>query len=150
MNLKDLIKRSLNGDELSSEERCCLENFDPDSTGKELQELQLEFSALQERHSELQRSCRIEKIAAETGCTDPGYFDYLARKHNIDLENSEAVLKFASDIARISPGCFQARITPGSAKTLPTPPESRSTGENSGDRIGRIIDSLNSANAENL
>ena len=149
MNLKELINRSLAGEELSSEERSCLENFDPDAAGREMQELQQEYSALQERHTELQRSCRIEKIAAETGCTDPGYFDYLARKHNLDLEDSEAVLKFASDIARTSPGCFQARITPGAARTLPVNAPGESS-ENNHDRIGRIIDSLNSANAENL
>lgn len=149
MNLKELIQRSLDGEELSAEERSCLENFDPDITGKELQELQLEYSALQERHTELQRSCQIEKIAAETGCTDPGYFDYLARKHDLDLTDSEAVSKFASDIARISPGCFQARITPGAARTLPASAPGESSGNNH-DRIGRIIDSLNSANAENL
>ena len=149
MNIKDLIKRTLDGEELSSEERSVLSSFDPESAATELENLKTEYAELQTLHAELQRSCRIEKIAAETGCTDPGYFDYLARKHDIDLEDNEAVLKFAADTARTSPGCFQARITPGPAAVRPAAVSGAD--ELSGaDRIGRIMNSLNSANAENL
>lgn len=150
MNIKDLIKRSLAGEELSAEERTALENFDPDHDSGELQNIKAEFSALQERHLELQRSCRIEKIAGETGCTDPGYFDYLARKHDIDLDDREAVMKFASEVAENSPGCFQARITPGPAGNPSRHPGNSGGDTLNTDRIDRIINSLNSASAENL
>ncbi len=152
MNIKELIKRTLAGEELSPEEQCTLENFDPDfSAGEELARLQNEYAELQERHQELRRSCRIEKIAAETGCTDPEYFDFLARKHNIDLEDSDAVKLFADEIAARSPGCFHARITPGPNHPIPEAIPHNHAGNISGcDRIGRIVNSLNSVSAENI
>ena len=150
MKIKELINRTLAGEELAPEERSFLEEFDPGNTEAELENLKNEYAELQTLHTELQRSCRIEKLAAETGCTDPGYFDYLARKHNVDLEDDEAVLKFASDIARNSPGCFQARITPGPAALHPEYHAAANDPVVGNDRIGRIMNSLNSASAENL
>lgn len=151
MNIKELIKKTISGEELSPEETAVLENFDPASPGEELTQLQAEYDELQMRHQELQRSCKIEKIAAETGCTDPDYFDFLARKHNIDLEDSNAVKLFAAEVAGKSPGCFHARITPGPSHPLPEMFQHNNADSISGnDRIGRIVNSLNSVTAENI
>ena len=178
MNIKYLIKRALNGENLEPEERIELENFDPDTLlnelcstrsqlesleneklshserlQKELDLLKQEHSRLNATHQELQRQYRIEKISAEIGCTDAGYFDFLARKNNIDLEARDAVMEFASGLAKNSPGCFQARITPGSSAVLPENYRSEAPADanfTAPDRISRIMDSLNSANAEEL
>ena len=178
MSIKDLIRRALNGEALAAAEHAELENFDPDRLTLELNDarsqletleneklshserLQKELDALKQEHSklnvtyqELQRQHQIEKLSAEIGCTDAGYFDFLARKNNIDLNDREAVAAFASELARTSPGCFQARITPGSVthcpENIPSDPSGSSSIINP-DRIGRIMDSLNSANAAEL
>ena len=176
--VKDLIKRALAGEMLDAAERSELENFDPDALlnelnsarglletleneklshserlQKELDSLKQEHSRLSGIHQELQRQYRIEKISEEIGCTDSGYFDFLARKNGIDLEDKNAVMEFASGLAKSSPGCFQARITPGSSAVLPENYRSETAveaGFTSPDRISRIMDSLNSANAADL
>ena len=179
MIVKDLIKRALNGDTLSMSERAELESFDPDALlnelsntrglletleneklshserlQKELDSLKLEHDKLSGIHQELQRQYRIEKLAEKFGCTDAGYFDFLTRKNNIDLNNTEAVAEFASELAKTSPGCFQARITPGASTQFPE--NYRSLGSETGysgnqaDKISRIMDKLNSANAAEL
>ena len=178
MNIKFLIKRAINGENLEPEERAELENFDPDSLiselgsarsqlelleneklshserlQKELDVLKQEHSKLNTVHQELQRQYRIEKISEEIGCTDSGYFDFLARKNGIDLEDKNAVMEFASGLAKSSPGCFQARITPGSSAVLTENYRSETAsdaGFTAPDRISRIMDSLNSANAADL
>ena len=178
MTVKDLIKRAINGELLEAAERTELENFDPDALlielnnaktqletleneklshserlQKELDSLRQEHSRLSGIHQELQRQYRIEKISEEIGCTDSGYFDFLARKNNIDLDDREAVMEFVSELAETSPGCFQARITPGSSSTFPEknlPEHAVYSSALNPDRIGRIMDSLNSANAVDL
>ena len=115
--------------------------------------LQILFLLDADIHQELQRQYRIEKISEEIGCTDAGYFDFLARKNNIDLEDRDAVMEFASGLAKNSPGCFQARITPGSSAVLPENYRSEAPADanfTAPDRISRIMDSLNSANAADL
>ena len=179
MIVKDLIKRALAGDVLNASEKAELENFDPDALlnelnstrglletleneklshserlQKELDSLKMEHDKLNGIHRELQRQYRIEKFADEFGCTDAGYFDFLTRKNNIDLDNREAVAEFARELAKNSPGCFQARITPGSCtpfseKGLPANPRN-DMADIHVDRIGRIMDKLNSANAAEL
>ena len=144
MSVKDLIKRVLNGEVLAAAEHAELENFDPDHLMLELNDaksqletleneklshserLQKELDALKQEHSklnltyqELQRQHQIEKLSEEIGCTDAGYFDFLARKNNIDLNDREAVAAFASELSRTSPGCFHARITPGTVTPVP-------------------------------
>ena len=178
MTVKDLIKRAINGEPLEAAERTELENFDPDALltelnnaktqletleneklshserlQKELDSLRQEHSRLSGIHQELQRQYRIEKISEEIGCTDSGYFDFLARKNNIDLDDREAVMEFVSELAETSPGCFQARITPGSSSPCPEKNSQKVAGYSpvpNPDRIGRIMDSLNSANAVDL
>ena len=174
MNIKELIRRAVNGDILNDTEKNELENFDPEALQEELkcarntleameneklshtERLEKDLETLRQNHSrlsgeyqELQRQYRIEKLAEEFGCTDPGYFDFLARKSGIDLEDRESVKNFAAGVAERSPGCFRARISPGSAGINPA---DASGNQNvnpacSHDRIGRIMDSLNSANA---
>lgn len=174
MNFKELIRRAINGNPLSEAEKNELENFDPDALREELnstrstleameneklshtERLEKDLETLRQNHSrlsgeyqELQRQYRIEKLAEEFGCTDPGYFDFLARKSGIDLEDNEAVKSFATGVAERSPGCFRARISPGSAGgSTPDSTGNQPGNQNcSHDRIGRIMDSLNSANA---
>lgn len=176
MNIKNLIRKTLNGETVSAAERTELENFDPDlllqqlnaakeqldaveneklshteRLQKELDSLRQEHSDLNNLHLELQRQCKIEKIAAETGCTDAEYFDFLARKNNIDLDDRDAVKEFASTMAKNSPGCFQAHISPGSV-SAPATGNQREYFQDSfnADRIGRIMDSLNSATVADL
>lgn len=175
--VKDLIKRALAGEMLDTAERSELENFDPDALlnelnsarnlletleneklshserlQKELDSLKMEHDKLNGVHKELQRQYRIEKFAEEFGCTDAGYFDFLTRKNNIDLDNREAVAEFAHKLAASSPGCFQARINPGSCTPFPERGQALNSGSDMADihidRIGRIMEKLNSANAE--
>lgn len=177
--IKDLIKRALAGDMLDPAEKTELESFDPDALlnelnnakglletleneklshserlQKELDSLKMEHDKLNGVHKELQRQYRIEKFAEEFGCTDAGYFDFLTRKNNIDLDNREAVAEFAQELAKSSPGCFQARITPGSSTQFSEKGQQLYSGNDMADihvdRISRIMDKLNSANAEEL
>ena len=176
MNIRNLIKRSLNGETLSQAERTELENFNPEQLQqqlnsareqleameneklshserlqKELDSLRQEHSNLTATHQELERQYKIEKFAAETGCTDTGYFDFLTRKNNVDLNDRDAVIKFASAMAKDSPGCFQAHIHPGSGgSTAVANHTGPITDDFNADRIGRIINSLNSATVADL
>ena len=43
MNIKELIRKTISGEELSPEETAVLENFDPASPGEELTQLQAEY-----------------------------------------------------------------------------------------------------------
>lgn len=175
MTIKELIARSLNGGELSPAEHAELTNFDPEQLQmelndarsklesleneklshserlqKELDSLRSEHTLLQDEHRELKRRCRIEKLSGESGCNDAEYFDFRARKEKIDLDDNAAVAEFTARIARESPGCFNARIAPGSSagtpQTIPGNPPAAGCEIN---RISRIMDSLANAAAIN-
>ena len=172
MQLKPLIDKILQKEELCSEEKIALENFDPDTLisrceelksrlddaenrhltreerlQKELESLKNIHAALENDHQELLRRHRIEKIAESGGCTDTEYLDFRARRAGIDLENRAQVESFMEEIFRTSPGCFRARIHPGSNSgfdcALPgTGQPAAVHGHGGNDRIGRIVDFL--------
>lgn len=172
MQLKPLIDRMLQNEELGSAEKLALEKFDPDTLisqyeelksrledaenqhltreerlQKELDSLKSIHSALENEHQELQRKHRIEKIAENGGCIDPEYLDFRARRAGIDLENNSQVELFMEEVSRTSPGCFRARIHPGSSAGFDdTASRSENAasgcGPGSSDRIGRIVETL--------
>lgn len=173
MTIKELIARSMQGDTLSPAETAELAAFDPDALAaelnsartqlelleneklshaeklqKELDSLRSQHSTLENEHRELKRRCRIEKLTGELGCTDADYFDFLARKAELDLDDSVAVKEFSSKLAKTSPGCFRARINPGS--TTPATgnrahAQHNSSFAGSNYRVDRIMDSLTAA-----
>lgn len=174
MTIKELITRSLNGEQLSPAEKAELSAFDPETLiaelnharsqlelleneklshseklQKELDTLRSTHSTLENEHQELKRRCRIEKLTGEIGCSDADYFDFLARRDGLDLDDTAAVKEFSARLAETSPGCFRARITPGSSSGIA--PETfrslhpASAFAASGSQVDRIMDSLASA-----
>ena len=104
-------------------------------------ELEKKYAELQEKYELLKKESLLDKISRETGCTDPEYLEFCARRQGIDSADSEKMRQFARELAAASPGCFNARITPGSsaACTAALPPASGvRAGEFSGDRISMI------------
>ena len=174
MTIKELISRSLNGEQLTPAEKAELAAFDPETLTaeldrtrsqlelleneklshseklqKELDSLRSTHSALETEHQELKRRCRIEKLTGEIGCCDADYFDFLARRAGLDLDDSAAVKEFSARLAQSSPGCFRARITPGSsAGTAPDDlyhHRQQPSFADTGSQVDRIMDSLASA-----
>lgn len=172
MQLKPLIDKVLHHEELDSEEKIALENFDPDTLiarceelkcrlddaensrltreerlQKELNDLKNIHAALENDHQELRRRNRIEKLAEAGGCLDAEYLDFCARRAGVDLENPAQVETFMEEISRTSPGCFRARIHPGSSAgcdgALSGAGQGAAVhGHGGSDRIGRIVESL--------
>lgn len=170
MNLKDAINALLAGEEIPPAARQMLSEFDPESlnselsamrnrleeqenaqlTAEELLKKQLsealsQRDAIEKRHHLLERRNRIRELAAESGCEDPEYLDFLAEKAGVDLEDSCAAAEFIDRAAKNSPHCFRAPLNPGSGSgiigTIPHLPET----PDGNDRIGRIVRSLGSA-----
>ena len=145
MKLKPLIDKILRSETLNSEEAELLAAFDPDALENELSDTRNKVAELENAHNELCRRQQIEKISAEIGCTDPDYLDYRASRAGLDLNDTEAVKNFADEISRNSPGCFRARIAPGSSAGTVHATEQKdhtvSTGTNF-DRIGYITEQL--------
>ncbi|MBR7130713.1 MAG: hypothetical protein IKC82_01820 [Lentisphaeria bacterium] len=77
-------------------------------------DLAKEYAALQEKYIQLQQQNILEKVCAESGCTDPEYFRFCAARRNVAPGDIEGLRRFAVELAASSPGCFTARITPGS------------------------------------
>ena len=121
MNLKEALDALLSGREISPESRELLVRFDPESLREELNTLRTQLEeqenaklsaeellkkqlstalsekeALQQKHDLLERSTQIRRLADESGCEDPDYLDYLARKQNVDLNDQRAVGEFLS------------------------------------------------------
>ena len=145
MKLKPLIDKILRSETLDSAEADILADFDPDALTNELSDARSKIAELESAHNELCRRQQIEKISAEIGCTDPDYLDYRACRAGLDLNDTEAVKNFADEISRNSPGCFRARIVPGSsAGTVHTAEQKNHTvSENTNfDRIGYITEQL--------
>lgn len=117
-----------------------------ESAGK-LEQLQSAYEKLQQQYEELKQSSILEKVSSETGCTDPEYLHFRAARQGITLTDPEALRKFAGELAAVSPGCFRARITPGSSGGLPaaSPAVSPAAEERNCDRIGRIAFSIDHA-----
>ncbi len=170
MKMKDLIRRALAGDPLNALERAELERFDPDAAGNELENVRKKLEAaenaklsaeelLQKKldaasrerdefksdRDRLHRNIRIREIADRSGCRDAGYLDYLAGRAGIDLDDEEAVRGFVAGMEEENPRCFNAGVHPGGGAGTPGKAPENPSPEPGGDRIGRIIESLDNA-----
>ena len=173
MNLKEALDALLSGREIPPDTRELLAGFDPESlkeelstlrnrleeqenaklTAEELLKKQLnaalsEKEALRKQHDDLERSTRVRQLAAEYGCDDPDYLDFLARKHNVDLKDGNAATEFLRSTVREKPGCFRAPVHPGSGSGTVAEKSFGAVNESPAggcDRISRIVNSLNSA-----
>ena len=143
MDLKNLIAKLRKAEPLNALEESELENFDWESCSEaNLDRLRREHDDLRRELDDLRRRARMEKLCAELHCTDPDYLEFRARQSRVDLDDPEAVRDFAVKLAAASPGCFQARIAPGSsAGTAPAAPAA-GPGDLPGDRIGAIAASI--------
>jgi len=119
----------------------------PDDPAVRLAELEKDYSCLQEKYLRLQKQSILEKISIETGCTDPAYLEFCAGRQGIDTGDPEALRGFARELSAHSPGCFNARITPGSSagsSVISRPSAGQDEGFY-GDRIGAIARSISDA-----
>ena len=168
MNLKEALDALLSGREITPGARELLATFDPEALQEELGALRSRLeeqenaklsaeellkkqlnAALSEKeellrqHELLERSTNIHKLAAEYGCEDPDYLDFLAGKQNIDLKDPAAAAEFVRTAAQTKPYCFRAPLQPGSGSGVPAAaPDTSGAGQ---DRISRIISSLDTA-----
>ena len=168
MNLKEALDALLSGREITPAARELLSDFDPEALKEELGALRSQLeeqenaklsaeellkkqlnTALSEKeellrqHELLERSTSIHKRAAEYGCEDPDYLDFLARKQAVDLKDPAAAAEFVRSAAQMKPHCFRAPLQPGSGTGFPAvAPETPPAGA---DRISRIVSSLDTA-----
>jgi len=168
-SLKELLSVLLSGGTLNPLEAAEIAGFDPDAVKNELLEarkkieeyesaklsreelMQKELAALTaERDSiksdrdKLLRSNRINAIAAESGCDEPEYLDFLAHKAGVDLNDAGAVAGFIAEAEKANPHCFRTSLRPGGGSGVPSPSLPQQEIESSGgtDRIERLIFSL--------
>ena len=173
MNLKEALDALLSGQEIPPDVRELLARFDPESLKEELSSLRSQLEEqenaklsteellkkqlnnalsekeeLRKQHETLQRTTLIRQLAAEYGCEDPDYLDFLARKENVDLQNQETAAEFLRNTAMSRPYCFRSPVQPGSgpgARSGETPVTGDNANSAGSDRISRIVCSLNSA-----
>lgn len=163
MKIRDIIVKLLHGEELNALERAEIEGFDPDGLREKLEEAErarmsreevlqhdlksvcAERDELRSERDSLQRERQITRLAADSGCTDAAYLDFLAVREKLALDDDKAVAEFISRVERENPHCFKSRLKPGTGN--PELPSSSGTGESlrSGDRITAIVDALNCA-----
>ncbi len=113
-----------------------------------LAELENEYARLQQKYAALSQRNILEKVCFESGCTDPGYLQFCAERKGVNLEDAEALRHFAGELAVSSPGCFNARINPGSSAGVvksSTSPSGIAEEALSGDRIALIALSIGNA-----
>ena len=118
------------------------------SAADELAKLRREYADLQEKFGTLRRRRLLEQVCRETGCTDPDYLEFRAGRQAVDLEDAAALKDFAGRLAASAPGCFSARIIPGSSAGATAPAASADgvpAEAFSGDRIGKIALSVSAA-----
>lgn len=162
MKLRELIVKALNGVELNALERAELEKFDPDALTARLDEAErarlsreealqrdldaagTELEALRKERDALVRRERIAAIAADSGCTDPDYLDFLARKSELALDDKAAVEKFMARMERDNPSCFRSRLRPGTGAPAAVG-SSAGPSPSAPDRIGAIVEALGGA-----
>jgi hypothetical protein len=119
-----------------------------DAGDEKFRELEKAYGELQKQYDSLQKRNIVEKICTETGCTDPDYLEFCACRRGVDPGDPDALLHFARELAGSSPGCFRARIIPGSDAGNDCRNASVSAGKAevlTGDRIGLIALSISSA-----
>ena len=118
------------------------------ATAEKLQDLQAEYDKLHAAYTDLQKQNILEKISRETGCTDPAYLEFCASRQGVAVLDPAALRQFARELAAVSPGCFNARITPGSSAGScleKTPAAENRRAVPVGDRIGMIALSIDCA-----
>lgn len=124
----------------AANEECTREESTPD--------WEKEYAQLQQKYAELQQKSILEKVSYETGCTDPEYLEFRARRQGITVSDPDSLRRFARELAAVAPGCFNARITPGSSagnSGAVTSPAGNQREGFSGDRIGMIALSIDCA-----
>lgn len=166
MKISELIAKALRREELNALERAELEQCDPDALKEKLDELErsrmsreealqqdlaaanAERDALRSERDRLVRRERIAAIAAEAGCTEPEYLDFLASRRAVALEDEDAVKSFVAEVERENPHCFRSRLRSGSgaSRDAARPEATRSAaGAGTPDRIGEIVAALGGA-----
>lgn len=164
MNIKGLIAKLLRHEELNALERAEVEKFDPDALQSKLDELersrlsreealQQDLAAAQTERDALRAECgalirreRITAIAAEAGCVEPEYLDFLASRRNVALDDPGAVKTFIEEVAQSNPHCFRSRLHSGSGGAAAADPgRAAGTGAGIPDRIGEIVSALGGA-----
>ena len=164
MNIKPLIAKLLRSEELNALERAELEKFDPDALRAQLDELersklsreealQQDLAAALAERDTLRAECgalvrreRINSIAAEAGCTEPEYLDFLAARREVALDDAEAVKTFLAEVENSNPHCFRSRLRSGSGGVAAAASEpARGANAELPDRIGEIVSALGGA-----
>ncbi len=164
MNIKPLIAKLLRREELNALERAEVEKCDPDALRAKLDELersklsreealQQDLAAAESERDRLRAECgalirreRIRAIAAEAGCTEPEYLDYLAARREVALDDPEAVKSFLAEVEEANPHCFRSRLRSGSGGTTAVEPAAAPTGSGGcPDRIDEIVSALGGA-----
>ena len=170
---RELIAILLGGGQLNALESAELAAFDPDALGAELEEAKrrleehekakmnseealrhdlaeaaAERDTLRRERDTLRRRQRIAELAAQSGCEDPDYLDFLAGRAGIDLDDAGAVAGFLAEAEKTNPHCFRTSLRPGGGSGLPA----ESAGSDDGslpvppaDRIERLIADLGDA-----
>ena len=115
---------------------------------EKLQQMEKEYALLLEKYELLQRRSIVEKICCESGCSDPEYLEFSAARRGVDLSNPDALREFVREFSANAPGCFHARITPGSSAGSVVKSDSPVSGAGERitlDRIGEIALSISGA-----
>ena len=163
MNIKPLIAKLLRREELNALERAELETFDPDALQSKLDELersklsreealQQDLAAAESERDRLRAECgalhrreRINSIAAEAGCTEPEYLDFLAARREVALDDPEAVKTFLAEVEVANPHCFRSRLRSGSGGATAEVTPAAPVAANYPDRINEIVSALGGA-----
>ncbi|MBE6358663.1 MAG: hypothetical protein E7057_05380 [Lentisphaerae bacterium] len=121
----------------------------PENDGKErLAELEEECARLRRQCEALQKKSLLEKVCYESGCTDAEYLEFCAARQGVPLNDPEKLRQFTRELAAAAPGCFNARITPGSSAGNTSEPASHAGNRRealNGDRIALIALSIDNA-----
>ena len=168
---RELIAVLLAGGRLNALESAELAAFDPDSlcaeledakrrlkehekakmTGEEalrhdLAEVVAERDALRRDRDALRRRQRIAELAAQSGCEEPDYLDFLAGRAGIDLDDAGAVAGFLAETEKANPHCFRTSLRPGGGSGLPAAESDAGFSPvPPADRLGRLIVDLGEA-----
>ena len=164
MNIKPLIAKLLRREELNALERAEVEQFDPDALQSKLDELersklsreealQQDLAAVESERDALRAECgalirreRIHAIAAEAGCTEPEYLDFLAARREVALDDPEAVKSFLAEVEEANPHCFRSQLRSGSGGVAAEEPPAAPGGTGGyPDRIDGIVSALGGA-----
>ena len=164
MNIKPLIAKLLRREELNALERAEVEKCDPDALRSKLDELeraklsreealQQDLAAAESERDTLRAECgalhrreRIHAIAAESGCTEPEYLDFLAARREVALDDPEAVKSFLAEVEEANPHCFRSRLRSGSGGATAAGPSAAPTARGTyPDRIDEIVSALGGA-----